>query len=772
MSSKLMQALQATPNGRGVHHGQDLSSFIDFHHKAGQYMVVDCRDTVPDSWYEMGVDGFTRTKLCNTANFAHIKENYYFIHVPLGLINRNAYQLQVDRKQEYSALDMGITSFPYFPLQTVVARLFEISQLDTSQTANKKWLDIHGFNMAYGAIKLLDMLGYGYFGDLLAAIDADAITVDDAKDVLYYSVRNKYPSVARIGAYQCTWYHFFRNDIYDVDVSAKCFNFDDVSYSDGVNPVNYDVTQVRSVDDFIHDCLQLRYVGYKKDIFTASMPGTQYGPVSTVPVNVQFDDLTASFTGTSVTPTGSFTGTAVTPTGSFTGTAAQIKPGSLVENEITLYDHFTGHDIYNSDVTSVNAVSTGTDRGKHRVADTNGAIINKAIGQGSILDSDLYTPMAEGQPMTGLSHVSQATPPYFDQHDHLVPYHRHIIKAADYTPSGGVSINSITPSGSISINSITPTGTVNLSGGATSTSLFDVLSLVEAQAIQKWRQKSMLAGNKTADQFRAHHGVVPRHLIDHLPDFIGSVDNEIHVTEITSQADTASSPNESNLGEIRGRGYGASDARSFRFYSDDYGVLLLIHAIVPENVYDSYGIDKGNTMLQYTDFFQSEFMNIGLEAVPKYLLAPAYGEDTPSSPSQEGGDTFNSSVGLIGYAPRYYNYKQYPSKVHGLFNSSRLLIGSTPFDPASGMFGYADMQSFVLPRRDMTSFFVVAKGSGVTAYEALTMTLSSIYVNPKIFDSIFGVEADNSELTDLFFSHVKFYCKASLPMSNLGLPQF
>ena len=59
MASKLMQALQATPNGRGVHHGQDLGSFIDFHHKAGQFMVVGVRDTVPDSWYEMGCCAIT-----------------------------------------------------------------------------------------------------------------------------------------------------------------------------------------------------------------------------------------------------------------------------------------------------------------------------------------------------------------------------------------------------------------------------------------------------------------------------------------------------------------------------------------------------------------------------------------------------------------------------------------------------------------------------------------------------------------------------------------
>ena len=130
------------------------------------------------------------------------------------------------------------------------------------------------------------------------------------------------------------------------------------------------------------------------------------------------------------------------------------------------------------------------------------------------------------------------------------------------------------------------------------------------------------------------------------------------------------------------------------------------------------------------------------------------------------------SVGLIGYAPRYYNYKQYPSKVHGLFNSSRLTVGATPFDPFSGIFGYSDMQSFVMPRKDMTTLLAIQKGSGVTAYAGLTMSLSSLYVNPRIFDSLFGINADNTELTDNFFSHVKFYCKASLPMSNLGLPQF
>lgn len=692
-----MAALNATPDGGAPQHPFDLSAWSDFHQKGGQYNVVGVRDTVPNSTYRMGVDGFTRSQLCNTANFCHIKENYYFIHVPLALLCRNAYQMLVNRKQQYSAMDMDITSFPVFPLATVVNRLFEISQMSPLPS---KFQDVHGFNIAYGAIRLLDMLGYGYFGDLLNAIDGNVLTVAQAQYLVTNSVGTKKPTVNRIGAYQCTWYHFFRNDIYDTEVSAKCFNFDDVCYYDGVNAVNYDVTQVRSVDDFIIDCLQLRYVPYKKDLFTAAMPGTQYGPVSTV-------DLTANLP-LSISGSATITGT-------------------------TGFDSLT-HKLYYVDGSSAvpvpnSEISDASDDGSPILFGNERPYLGRTNETGSTLHAFGATGAGTFVPqqMTGGS-------PMFDMHTHPV--------------SGSATISS--------------SGTIT-----SGQSLFDVLSLVEAQAIQKWRQKSMLAGNKTADQFRAHHGVVPRHLIDHLPDFIGSVDNTIQVTEITSQADTATQADESNLGEIRGRGYGASDTRYFTFKSDDYGILLLIHAIVPENTYDSFGIEKGNTMVTYTDFFQTEYQNIGLEAVPRYLLGFAQ-NDTPSDPTApaEGGHDFPArNTGVLGYAPRYFGYKQYQSKVHGMFNTSRLSISPTD------RFGYADMQSFVMPRRDFLTLLGVTSG-GTYYITPFSMNLSKLYVNPSIFDSIFAIAANNSETTDEFFSHVNFFCHASLPMSVLGLPQF
>ena len=732
----IMEALNRVPDGRVPKTGFDLSNFENFTQKGGMLNIVGVRDTVPNSDYRMAVDGFTRTLPCNTANFAHMKENYYFVHVPLALVSHNAYQTLVQRKQAYSAMDMGIAQFPVFPLVTVLNRCLEIAHLDLTQAVNQKFKDVHGFNIGRQAFRLFDMLGYGCYIDYLESTfkESGGLTVAQVKSIFTTNLTGYMPTANRLAAYQCIWYHFFRNDIYDCNVSARSFNFDDITYKTSDEP-SYNILDHRSVDDFIIECCQMRYVGYKKDLFMGSMPGTQFGPVSSVPVNVEFTELTASFTGDSVTPTGSFTGTsAIPPIGTSTGSVTYPRrSGGIVTAE--------GGDISN--------LVSGTDDARHTHGIIGGELAGSKIRPDAPTASTEDSLYIEGGTLGELLGK--------DTHTHLISSHYHVIPVGNMTPAGTISINSITPSGS-----------VDLSGGATTSSLFDVLSLVEAQAIQKWRQKSMLAGNKTADQFRAHHGEVPRHLIDHLPDFIGSVDNEIQITEITSQADTAASADESNLGEIAGRGYGASNNKVFHFHSDDYGILMLLHAIVPENTYSSFGFDFGNTMVYYNDFFQTEYQNIGLQAVPKYLLnsMDIYGSPVVETEHGEGGESLPSAdLGIVGYAPRYFNYKQYPSKVHGLFNPSRL---STYQQGVASPFGYDDMQSFVMPRADL----VLQMDSSLLSVSTFTMTLSNLYVHPSLFDSIFAVNADESEITDEFISHVKFFCEASLPMNVVGLPQF
>ena len=698
----LMSALNVTPDGKAPKNPFDLSSFHTMSLKGGQFDVVGVVDTVPNSDYRMNVDGFTRTIINNTANFARIKENYYFVHVPLGLINRNAYQLQVQRKEQYSALDFGITKMPFFDLKTVLKRIAEVCAMDSATAQANGFVDVHGFNIGFGALRLLDMLGYGSYQDLIESMSVTGgLTLTQVKSIIDTFPSYK-PTANRLAAYQCVWYHFFRNDIYDCNVSARSFNFDDVTMVSGTTEPtsNYNILSVRTVDQFIKECLQLRYVPYKKDIFMASMPGTQFGAVSSVslthnlPLSIQG---TATLSGTTGASNNRYY------VSDATGTKVDLQPEDWPYSS-------TNHPM-------LRGINNSSDLNLSR-----GAVYVGSLSTGNDGSVDTYYPNVDGN------------------------YYQYV---HDHTVTGNAIISS--------------SGT--LSSGQ---SLFDVLQLVEAQAIQKWRQKSMLAGNRTTAQFKAHHGEVPKHLIDHLPDFIGSVDNEIQITEITSQSDTASAADESNLGEIAGRGYGVSDSRTFQFHSDDYGILMLLHAIVPENTYSSYGLDAGNTMVSYTDFYQQEFMNLGLQAVPNYLLNAhdnnAWSPEALPDPDGTGTETFTTDLGILGYAPRYFNYKQYVSKVHGFFNPSRL--AAYGFTPGS-KFGYADMQSFVLTRSDM-----VPDIYSNVRFNGFQMTLSKLYVNPHVFDSIFSQAASDSEITDEFFTHVKFECSSLLPMSVLGLPQF
>lgn len=691
-----MQVLNQTPEGGSKKNAFELSNFETFHQKGGQFNIVGIRDTLPDSDYEMSVDGVTRTKLCNTANFARMKENYYFIHVPLGLISRNAYMMQVQREEKYSSLRLDISQMPVFSLGKIWAAI--VTMIDEGDNRpympgddgpvdnpnyTPEYFDEYGFNIGYGAIRILDNCGCGYFGDVIDMWQAGTIT--KATCLAFFAQFNdKYLSVARPAAYQCAWYHFFRNSIYDNDVSPDCFNFDDICFKAADDSVvNWKVDEVRGAVYFVRTTLRLRYNPCKKDIFTAAMPGTQWGAVSTVNLD---SDL-----------------------------------------EVVLDDVTTTRGVYSETNTGVYP-RTGDIVGANRLGVIRNNPANSVTGEYGDIVSD-YAPNSS----TGVR---------------LVQEHQHVLD-----------------------------GVGGLSGGQ---SLFDVLSLVEAQAIQKWRQKSMLAGNRTRDQWKAHYGVVPRHLVDHVPDFIGSVDNEIFVKEITSQANTlADDPSTNNLGDIRGRGYGATDNRTFKFHCNDYGVLLLIHAIVPENTYSSFGIDRGNTMIFNTDFPQQEYQNIGLDVVPKFTL-DAQSDVLPTDSHGTGTDAFADVVdeGAVGYAPYKYWFKEYPSRVHGLFNPPRIISLNeepSPTHPLVNVYGYADFQSFVLTRQDMISN--VDSYLDETAnvwYDTLklSMQIGMLYVNPRLFDTIFSLYSDSTYTTDQFFSHIRFHCNALQPLTVLGLPKF
>ena len=685
----IFEALNATPEGGAPKNPFDLHNFEWLTSKAGQFVPVSCREVVPDGTYDMSVDNYTLTFPCNTASQADMKENYYFVFVPFYQITRSAYAFTVQRKDNHSALDYQFEQMPSFPLGTVVRRCIEIASVgeaDSLEDASMEdFIDIHGFNIGNGALRLLDNLGYGCYLDMLAQykayVETDPAEGDKPSEEFLDELEeylNKFkPNALRIAAYQKIWYCYFRNSMYDNAISPRSFNFDDVTYP---SDTTYNILDYRSVDEFILECLQLRYVQNKKDIVSACMPGTQFGAVSSV-----------------------------------------------------------------------------------------------------MLTSDLTGDLETGQPSYVKGSAStwpdQSTKAYDSQHDTagMVGY---AVAGVDTTNKrDSFYMNGFTSEGEVYVQLRTPhTHTGELTLGGAGQSLFDVLQLVESQAIQKWRQEAMLAGSRTRDNWKAHYGVVPRHMVDDYPDFIGSVDNLIQISQVISQANTLTSEaGKTNLGDIAGRGYGASDNKSFRFHATEYGVVMLCRAVVSENVYASFGLDRANQLIYYTDFWQPEYQNIGLEAVPKNILDSFYPmyPDSVVDPTGEGGDSplpANSTV--IGYAPRNYQLKHYRSKVHGLFNPARLQDLTIPTPESEiGNIGFGQLESFVQIRRDVVQHMVAGVNGGLGGY-GITIGLSQLYVNPSVTNSTFAFDADSSEETDTFIHKCRVNFTAVQPLSVLGMPQF
>ena len=130
MKRNLSQLLQTPPEGGHSKESFDLHNIEYFHQKGGQLNVASIRSVAPNCDYELSVDSLTRTLLCNTANFADIKENWYILFVPNYLVCNNAYQMLVQRRQDYSAIRSNIEQFPVFDLKAVVKRCITIAFQD------------------------------------------------------------------------------------------------------------------------------------------------------------------------------------------------------------------------------------------------------------------------------------------------------------------------------------------------------------------------------------------------------------------------------------------------------------------------------------------------------------------------------------------------------------------------------------------------------------------------------------------------------------------
>lgn len=262
---------------------------------------------------------------------------------------------------------------------------------------------------------------------------------------------------------------------------------------------------------------------------------------------------------------------------------------------------------------------------------------------------------------------------------------------------------------------------------------FDILSFRIANAIQRMREIQQCAGQGYKEQLEARWNVkLSTALSDHCT-YIGGNSSQINISEVLNNNLDA----EQSQADIKGKGVG-SGSGSESFETQEHGILMCIYHAVPVLDYELSGPDLQLLNTYATDLPQPELDNLGLESLPLFTLMNRASNSYPSS--------FKSST-ILGYVPRYIAYKTDVDCIEGAFLTS--------------------LTSWVTP---LTIDEIVLK----ITLGASTSTWSPNYglfkVSPRVLNSIFVSQCDNTIDTDQFLVEAFFDVKAVQNLDYDGMP--
>lgn len=257
------------------------------------------------------------------------------------------------------------------------------------------------------------------------------------------------------------------------------------------------------------------------------------------------------------------------------------------------------------------------------------------------------------------------------------------------------------------------------------------LALRQAEFLQKWKEITQSGGTDYVSQIQKHFGVKPNNEMAHRSTYIGGFDNKFGIDEVVN-TNLSSSSYETNLA---GKGVNAGHG-SIDFDVKEHGIIIGVYhmSLLPE--YTTQMTDKFMTKTMPTDYVIPEMDNIGMQAVNAREFA---GYLTPYSSTNKP-----KMESIIGYVPRYAEYKTHVDKVGGVF-SSTLSNWVTPLNKISALQIQNGNTDFV----DDTFFYKV---------------------NSAILNNVFAVNVDSTVDTDQFLVNCGFDVKAVRNISRDGLP--
>lgn len=229
----------------------DLGNGELFTSPLGMLLPISFREVNPNEHVEIRPELYARTMPLNTAAFVKIKQNLEFFFVPYRLLWSRSTQF-------FPRTDYGTTTAlsPYAPIYNPKVQLNSFAKFILNDTkASTHIVDDLGYQLRFGAVRLLDFLGYGDFSPYLKP-DATVPTGTST------------PNIFKLLAYQKIYQDFYRNDVLEAQ-DLTSYNVDSRYESTiGSGSLNY----LAREDDipFFTNLLKIRYRNLRNDYFTST----------------------------------------------------------------------------------------------------------------------------------------------------------------------------------------------------------------------------------------------------------------------------------------------------------------------------------------------------------------------------------------------------------------------------------------------------------------------------------------------------------------------
>lgn len=260
-------------------------------------------------------------------------------------------------------------------------------------------------------------------------------------------------------------------------------------------------------------------------------------------------------------------------------------------------------------------------------------------------------------------------------------------------------------------------------------------------ALDKLLRRMREAGGTFDKQMLAQYGVVPFDERHGVCKFIGGQTNRLGVTDVMNQTFS-----DTKLGYLGGSiNQYSKPQRTFKYHAKEPCIVMCMYHVSVDNTYPSYHIDRCNIAKTRFDWANPAFENLGLQPIFKFELLNLEMDQTAGSFDPATLDSAAGNRKILGFVPRYSEYKTDVSRVTGLFNRG--------LD-----------ESFAPWVNEWCPLYL-----GTGDYNPVTvapLSKATLTLNPMQMDKICGVHYDGTWETDQFKNYVYFHCKC---ISNLSV---